>query len=349
MLIAIDLALALLLFYVINWLGDRSGEMGYGYLELSVFARADEAPAFNFTLRALGPVVFMIMVSALAYVAGLGELAKSSVLVVIFYFSLRTTYLLAMGRSKLVNWHRYLITMMTSLLLAYGVSYFYIQRQTSLLPTVEGFTDQIWWMVAVYLYLIFNIRSPPSQSTESRKEKYLNERYKRFKARFDSDVMVITRNERLKILIYSIMIMEDFNRPALFRLVENVAGRIGIAKTFGIMQVCNKRVCSDRESVRLGSAKVLEDLEHVLTNHENATFGKPEYWTPEALRAALEHSVIHETLVRYNPSGDYAREVVAIYDHILATTPSVEDLVDAAGVAAEFKGRYPHAWPTKSL
>jgi hypothetical protein len=43
--VLIDLALAIILFFVVNWIGEHSSS--FGYLQLSILPRMDQAPAFN--------------------------------------------------------------------------------------------------------------------------------------------------------------------------------------------------------------------------------------------------------------------------------------------------------------
>lgn len=63
----LHVGLAIVLFYLINWVGRHSS--GLGYMQLTLFVRPDEAPAFNFLLHALSPTVFVIMASAALYAA----------------------------------------------------------------------------------------------------------------------------------------------------------------------------------------------------------------------------------------------------------------------------------------
>ncbi len=49
--------LAALLFMIVNWIGRHS--IASGYHQLTLFAKVDEAPAFNFVFRVLAPTVFL--------------------------------------------------------------------------------------------------------------------------------------------------------------------------------------------------------------------------------------------------------------------------------------------------
>lgn len=53
--IGIQISLGILLFFIINWIGKHSYSIGY--ISISIFVRAEEAPAFNYIVRVLTPVV----------------------------------------------------------------------------------------------------------------------------------------------------------------------------------------------------------------------------------------------------------------------------------------------------
>lgn len=63
----------------------------------------------------------------------------------------------------------------------------------------------------------------------------------------------------LRAFFFSIMAIEDFNRPKGFRVFERIAATIGIAKTTGIMQQQSNRPLSDKESA-LEASKSIENI-----------------------------------------------------------------------------------------
>ena len=70
--------------------------------------------------------------------------------------------------------------------------------------------------------------------------------------RFQSDIL-------LRCVFFSIMAIEDGNRPRLYRFVENVAARLGLAKTTGIMQQRGEKPLTDEESV-IRAIPYVEDM-----------------------------------------------------------------------------------------
>src|SRR5689334_22873240 len=61
----VHLILAIALFLIVNWIGKHSYTAGY--IEISIFTKNEEAPASNFAIRVLTPVVFIIVTSYLFY------------------------------------------------------------------------------------------------------------------------------------------------------------------------------------------------------------------------------------------------------------------------------------------
>ena len=67
----VHFALGVLLFFIINWIGKHSYSVGY--MEISMFLKVEEAPAFNFLYRIISPIVYLFIVSAIFYKIGLSK------------------------------------------------------------------------------------------------------------------------------------------------------------------------------------------------------------------------------------------------------------------------------------
>ena len=95
-------------------------------------------------------------------------------------------------------------------------------------------------------------KSPLDPMTERKLFRYLREYDDLLPEKYHSDIL-------LKAFFYTVMLVEDSNRPAWFRNIERIGFRIGIAKTTGIMQVKSEKALSDQESVAL-SIPIIEDI-----------------------------------------------------------------------------------------
>lgn len=88
--------------------------------------------------------------------------------------------------------------------------------------------------------------------TEERLYKYLRKYDNLLSTRYQSDLL-------LKAFFYTVLTIEDSNRPSWFRRLERLFFWTGKVKTTGIMQVKENRKLTDEESVHLG-AEIVEEI-----------------------------------------------------------------------------------------
>ena len=100
----VQIILGVGLFFLINWIGKHSYSIGY--MEISIFVKTEEAPALNFLIRVLTPIVYIIIVSTSLYYFGLDKFVWNIYLVNIYYILLRLIINLATNRGLLLNWYR---------------------------------------------------------------------------------------------------------------------------------------------------------------------------------------------------------------------------------------------------
>ena len=68
-------ALAVVLFFIVNWIGARA--ISVGYMQMSVVIQEDTAPAFNFLFKVLAPVVFIVLCAVGFEAIGLASFNKN--------------------------------------------------------------------------------------------------------------------------------------------------------------------------------------------------------------------------------------------------------------------------------
>ena len=108
----------------------------------------------------------------------------------------------------------------------------------------------------------------------------------------------ITKNEALESVTYAILIYEDFNRPKIIRIIENIKHRFSNeSHTLGVMQVRSDKLINDTESVILGTNKIVDSYNKYV--RENTVEGEEIY----------EWNVINSIISDYNVGSDYLYEV----------------------------------------
>ena len=316
---AFQVAVALTIFLSLNWLGRKSDI--FGYETLSMFAEREDAVAFNFLFRAVTPVVLLILIAALCYSSGLDAFTKNLHYSAAFYILFRVAFNLVRGRALLLPWGRLILQWVVTLSLATLAYRHLIVKKEYLFPDVKTVGNEVWLAIGGYLYILANRVFSDDTKAEQRGNRYISGRRKLFQKKFGQLLDSQLPNARWRTLAMAVLIVEDFNRPAPARGVERLLFRVGAAKTLGIMQVRSERVLSDSESVMLGIHNLLACYRRAAADGSWRNREDRSYWNAKQILAYEEKCLIHGTLVLYNPSGDYARDVYSIFEKLLKQQP----------------------------
>lgn len=307
MIFIFHLILAVILFLIINWIGKHS--FSIGYVQMSIFQKDEEAPAFNYLYRILSPTVYIIIISTILYKLSLDNYAKNIYLIPIYYVVFRQFFNLVTNRALLINWTRVIVTDLAIITLAYLVYSKIIITKQNLMPDFSTFAEEMWIIIAVFIYQVLNKVELSKSATINRKNNYINKRFLKFKSKYHSVLTEQINNDKLIATVYSIMIYEDFNRPKIIRIIENIAQKIGSKpRSLGIMQVTSNKSISDDESVVLAIEKIKRHYfqipEIIKENKENSRYHS--YNDNDELQ---EWEIEREILKNYNPDDDYINEV----------------------------------------
>ncbi|WP_216595894.1 hypothetical protein [Flammeovirga sp. OC4] len=276
-----------------NWIGKHS--IHSGYIQLSLFVKSDDAPAFNFVYRSIAPVVYITLVSAILYTFKQDWIIKNIYMVAIYHSLFRLIFNLVFGRYLLLNLKTQVAYILVSVSLSYYVYENIILNKEFFFPSSERLGNALWLGVIGFLYHTFNSINFDSKNSIKRKEKYLESVFDIYYKKYNKVISNLTQNKEIECLIFSVLIYENFNRPKLIRAIENQFFKFGKAKTLGIMQVTTDKFIDDNESVRLGSLRIINEYEL----HRN------------------EWDKNHHILKAYNPDINYIHEVKMIYNELL--------------------------------
>lgn len=261
----VHIILGIGLFFLINWIGKHSYSIGY--MEISIFVKTEEAPALNFLIRVLTPIVYIIIVSTTLYHFGLDKFVCNVYLVNIYYILFRLIFNLATNRGLLLNFYRQFLYWIAIVVISYFTYEKLIKVKTNILPDFTTVANELWIIILIFIFQVANNLRFSEEATQKRKDKYLKSRYHYFKRFYGQLIKDLTKNEILESIVYAIIIYEDFNRPKIARKVENL--KFSLTKkphTLGVMQVRSDRIISDIESVRLGTEKVVNAYKKYLKN-----------------------------------------------------------------------------------
>ena len=296
--------LAVLLFFLVNWLGSRSTPLGY--VQLSIGIQDDTAPAFNYLFKVLAPVVFIILMVALFQVLNLPVFNKNIYLVVVYYWAFRLLYVVMMGHASLLDWKTQVLYWISSIGLSVLV-YSFIDKLDTILPSPQSLIEELWILIILFIYSIINKLQLFRGETEQRKKNYIERRYTELYRRFGNQVNSYFDNDLLRALTFSIMIYENYNRSGFARFLERFLMKNSKKKhTYGIMQVMSNHILTDEESVDLGMKKIEQDYKTSVSEE-----------TSEGLNNFLISWIVYKVAKAYN-SGDehYSDEVRDVFSHL---------------------------------
>lgn len=299
----VHFALAIILFLILNWIGKHSYSIGY--MQVSMFVKIEEAPAFNFLLRVLTPTVFLIIVSTILYYLQLDKYVVNIYLVSLYYIIFRLGFNLVTNRGRLLNWYRQSIHWVAIMLISYIAYNKLIKTKTNILPDFTTISNELWIIILVFVFQVFNNVRFSQEATERRKLNFIKARYIYFKNRYSIIIKKETKNEVLEALTFTIMIYEDFNRPKVVRIIENIRHMLTKKPhTLGVMQVKTDKLITDYESVILGAKKIVKSYHDYLESLIDSEYEFQDY------------SACWYIIKDYNICNDYAMEVSDLFDII---------------------------------
>lgn len=113
----------------------------------------------------------------------------------------------------------------------------------------------VWLLIIVYLYQFFkereiSIKSSKEEKNISRERIVLS--FTKLKLSFEDSI-----DSDRKLVLYAIMIFQNYQRPKVFRVIDNILFKINNkSRKLGIMQVMSKKFINDYESIEIVSKKI---------------------------------------------------------------------------------------------
>ncbi len=303
--VSIHLVTAILMFFIINWVGAKS--ISIGYMQMSIVVEEESAPALNFLFKAIAPVIIMILFVALAQAIHFEIFTIHCYLIVVYYWLVRTIVVIIYGRGSLTNWAVQFFYWVSSISLSICV-YKLLDKVDEILPDPASLRDEMWILIILFFYSTVNNMTFNRTSTVKRKENYINNTYTLFKNKYDKTISKKCKKYFIKQVVYAIMIYENFNRPKIVRWIEY--GRFLLTKkphTLGIMQVMTLKMINDKQSISLAINKIISDCDGIIQKYKNnkECFGLG--------------TMVEMIAGKYNKDDEYVYEVEQIFSTISDT------------------------------
>jgi hypothetical protein len=319
--------LALTLFFITNWIGKHS--FSFGYRQIDLFVKDDDAPAFNYIVRVFTPIIFLIISSTILYYFNLDKLVVNFFMVSVYYVSFRTVINAVQGRFSLINWPKQILYYVSILGLSWAVYDKIISVKANILPDAANMMNEMWVIIVLFIYSIVNKLDLPISSAEKRRDKYLNYNFLNFNKLYGNIIDRELNNDVLKAVTYAIIIHENFNRSTIVRWLENAAFFLTKKPhSLGVMQFPTSEYINDQQSVILGTKKVHNTYNEII---ESFVFNDNIYY--------VDNATFYEPVIsKYNGGNAYREAVGMLTETILSkyypnTTDSLVPLEIAKKIA----------------
>lgn len=289
----------------VSWAGGHLHEISDGFGSYAVFTFTDDrnkSMTTNIIMNIFIPNVIMVFVAAISEYLEWTELTKRVYLFVVFFYIYRAILIcIILNRKEMYNLKYELSIAFIGILSCTALYHFFIKNSKKLLITTDELREQLWFAVILVLYSfiksVLDVKIKQDNILERKQIiNYIKNKFEKFWKKYNKCLEVNYDNRYICILIYSIMLFEDFNRSFLTRKMESIVLKVRGYATVGIMQVKSERRLSDEESIRIVYERLKEKIP------------ADEY---------LDEMWVNSIAMEYNPDSNYAYSVAYIYARLL--------------------------------
>lgn len=233
-------------------------------------------------------------------------------LIVVCYLIIRYLFIIIiLDRFSLLNAKYELALIVLTLFGTYIVHANIIEKNISMRIPIKEFKNEILLLLILFLYDVLKnglVRMFENRDTTTRRKKYIRSKYSFFNNKYGAlfsnaikedpqvEFFDVTSKQKFILLIYSILIYENFSRPKPYRMIENILARF-TSKNYstGLMQVQSNIPLNDESSIILG----MSILKQFFLKYYNS---ESDHWVENVAK-------------EYNPSvsDQYAKEIRFIY------------------------------------
>lgn len=305
--ILILLAGAILLEHIVAWAGSilhsvpSSGESRY-----AVFTFRDDQDkpmTTNILMNILIPNVAMIFIYMWASYFALEYILENIVFFVIFYFAYIFLLICVLLRRKELFRIGYECSIAgAAIVMAYILNAYYFVNEQNVFIPISELTNELWIAIFLVLYKFFQLIldkwvTQRRVTKESMIVSYITKKFRQYYGRYGHLVEITVGNRYMCILLYALMIFEDYNRGPFLRAVERMKYKVTGKGTLGIMQMNADRMITDGESVELA----YEKLQNEIIDEEINPYDEGQ---------------INYFAWQYNNDTDYAKSVAFIFSRL---------------------------------
>lgn len=151
----------------------------------------------------------------------------------------------------------YLLFTIIKIFLAYVINKELINKVSDVFLSGDNLKEVVWLLIIVYL---FQFLKDKKEFISSENEVFISKEniavsFARLKLNYGEDIIV--SDESRKLVIYAIMIFNNYKRPKFFRKLDSLCFKLNNKpRKLGIMQIMSKKYINDYESIITATKKI---------------------------------------------------------------------------------------------
>lgn len=321
--------------YFVNYIGRTAASIdsqGIKYFILT-FANADERNepmTSRILLNIFVPNVMMILLYIAFYNWQLNWIYRKIIWFVVFYFVFRFILIcIILNRRELYAVKYELIIFIVSTLICRFVYIFYLHPsvmtsgiEKSVFISLSELREEIWFSIIVLTYTFtkeyLNKRVLSNKIIKDKNQNdYIKRMFLKFFHRYNKYTPVDYKHTYNVIFLYSVMILENYNRGKFTRMFERLKCRFHFPSTTGIMQNSKNKNVTDEKSINLFYE------EYVTKGPTTMEWHLPYNYEKENNDI---NCVLEELALRQNNDESYLGSIDYIFRVILGIIKSDKDL-----------------------
>lgn len=271
---------------VFTFRGDRNGTM-----------------STNILMNILFPNIILVFMYMFCYKEKIEVSPNQLFYYICFYYAYRIILIsLILKRKELLSIPYEFTNIILGILFAQFLVKEILKVPEQVFIPLSELVNEFWLVIILLVFKFVNeifdkIFRQNTVVTENMLDEYIKNKFKKFYRKYKENIYITPNDNKLWILMFSIMIFENYNRGNIIRMLERIKSNFGFTATTGIMQIKSKKSLSDEESISLAYDKLKNEI--VQGNVEIDDEMQIEYYAEQ-----------------YNPDKDYSKSISFIYQHL---------------------------------
>ena len=236
------LLIGLILFLVINFLKER-----YNFTRI-------EGLIFS--------IIFTLIIAGFCSRLGFNKFNDNIFLVLVFKFILELIYDIYFLEEDYFNREDSNVKWaVLEIVLMFILNQDLINKVDDVFLSGENLKMIVWLFIVGYVYNFYKNNKSIIVGVNSTEKSISREKivvsYAKLKLNYDEDIVV--KSDKTRLIIYTIMIFNNYKRPAFLRRIDNIIFKVkGTSRKLGIMQVKSKKFITDLDSINIVIKKMLK-------------------------------------------------------------------------------------------